>query len=65
MKVTVNGQDVNVSVHTLANLMLEMNLPQQGVAIAVDGEIVPKGLWTTFELHEASKIEIVTAAAGG
>ena len=65
MQLTVNGIEVSIHASTLSGLIIEMSLPRHGVAIAVNNEIVPKSLWESYLLKEASKIEVVTAAAGG
>jgi sulfur carrier protein len=36
-----------------------------GIAVAVDGEIVPRSKWSQISLIDALEIDIVTAAAGG
>ncbi len=37
----------------------------RGVAVAVNGEVVPKGRWASTPLVHGDRVEIVTAAAGG
>ena len=37
----------------------------RGLAVAVDGEVVPRGQWDAMELHEGQRIEIVQAVQGG
>ena len=36
-----------------------------GVALAVDGAVVPRGTWASTPLREGSAVEIVTAVQGG
>jgi sulfur carrier protein len=36
-----------------------------GVAVAVDGEVVPRSAWTDFALGEESRVEVLTAMQGG
>lgn len=38
---------------------------ERGVAVAIDGEVVPGDRWPDTELGEGSRVEIVRAAAGG
>jgi sulfur carrier protein len=38
---------------------------RRGVAVAVDGEVVPRSAWTQTTLREGQKIEIVGAIQGG
>ena len=37
----------------------------RGVAVAVDGEVVPRGAWDRVELREGQRVEIVQAVQGG
>ena len=37
----------------------------RGVAVAVDGEVVPRGAWARTELREGQEVEIVRAVQGG
>jgi sulfur carrier protein len=52
------GATVDVAVKTTG-------APDRGVAVAVDGEVVPRGEWTTTELHEDQKVEVLQAVQGG
>jgi sulfur carrier protein len=36
-----------------------------GVAVAVDGEVVPRTHWAAYALHEGARIEALTAMQGG
>jgi sulfur carrier protein len=37
----------------------------KGVAVALDGEVVPRGAWQGTELHEGQAVEVVAAIQGG
>jgi len=37
----------------------------RGVAVAVDGEVVPRSRWEQFSLAEGQALEIVVAVQGG
>lgn len=37
----------------------------RGVAVAVDGEVVPRGAWTRVELEEGQRVEVLQAVQGG
>jgi sulfur carrier protein len=37
----------------------------RGVAVAVDGEVVPRGQWGAFELHDGQHVEVLKAVQGG
>jgi sulfur carrier protein len=37
----------------------------RGVAVAVDGEVVPRAAWQTYALAEGARVEVLTAMQGG
>jgi sulfur carrier protein len=37
----------------------------RGVAVALDGEVVPRGQWQRTELTDGARVEIVVAVQGG
>ena len=37
----------------------------RGVAVAVDGEVVPRARWQSFALPEHARVEVLTAMQGG
>lgn len=37
----------------------------RGVAVAVDGEVVPQGAWASTSLSEGQQIEVLHAVQGG
>ncbi len=75
MLVSVNGRPREVpagatvaSVIALGDLapgLLEAGSPPRGVAVAVDGEVVPRRRWTSLELREGDGVEVLAAIAGG
>jgi sulfur carrier protein len=70
MKLSVNGQERDVAVRTLAELWqieageLDVDSPQ-GIAIAVNGEVAPRAEWEATRLSDGDRIEIVRAMRGG
>ena len=66
MNLTVNDQPVSTDTTTLAGLLEETlgSLPDAGVAVAVDGDVVPRSHWDR-ELTEGLTIDILTAVQGG
>ena len=47
----------------LARLGLEGDA--RGVAVAVDGEVVPRARWASHPLAEGARVEVLTAMQGG
>ncbi|MGN6373631.1 MAG: sulfur carrier protein ThiS [Solirubrobacteraceae bacterium] len=37
----------------------------RGVAVAVDGEVVPRAEWTRLKIPEGARVEVLTAMQGG
>lgn len=37
----------------------------KGVAVAVDGEVVPRTHWEAYALHDGARVEALTAMQGG
>ena len=42
-----------------------LGLPRSGVAVAVDGEVVPKVRWAEAVLADGARVEVLTAVQGG
>jgi len=63
--VAFNGDRITSSALNIAEFVLEHSLPQAGMAVAVNGSVVPKSEWSMTLLRSNDRIEIVTAAAGG
>ncbi|MEJ5997924.1 sulfur carrier protein ThiS [Corynebacterium sp. H130] len=60
----VNGTHYEAAAdETIADLVMEMIGRVEGVAVAVDGAVVPRSTWADTPV--AGTIEIVTAAQGG
>jgi sulfur carrier protein len=38
---------------------------QRGVAVALDGVVVPRGRWPQTPLHDGDRVEVVAAIQGG
>jgi len=66
MTVTINGtpRDLPSGV-TLADVVGQLTRHPQGVAAAVNGEVVPRRVWTDTPLADRDEVEVVTAVQGG
>ena len=63
--VTVNGEDlVFESQLTIRDLLARLDLPEKGIAIAVDGAVYPRGRWDE-PVQRGWTIEVLTAVQGG
>lgn len=45
--------------------LLELGPDARGVAVAVDGEVVPRAGWATFAVPEGARVEVLIAMQGG
>ena len=53
MNVLVNGKPTELEAGaTVAAVLESLELPDRGVAVAVDAEVVPRGEWPEHELNE-------------
>ena len=66
MDIKVNGEVVSLNEgNMLSDLAVQLNLPKNGVAVAVNQEMVPRENWNGFSLKENDEIIIITAVCGG
>jgi sulfur carrier protein len=66
--ISLNGQQSDVRAgETVAAALARLNLTldARGVAVAVDGEVVPRAQWESFALAEHARVEVLTAMQGG
>jgi sulfur carrier protein len=66
--ILLNGKSADVQPgETLAGVLAGLGLDVQarGVAVAVDGEVVPRAGWETYALAEHARVEVLTAMQGG
>jgi sulfur carrier protein len=66
--IVLNGESYDVRAgETLADVLERLGLAVQmrGVAVAVDGEVVPRACWEVFALAEDARVEVLTAMQGG
>jgi sulfur carrier protein len=65
--IRVNGQDEPLGVSTLAALLDEkaVDTGQRGIAVALNGAIVPRAAWPETPLRPGDSVEIVRALRGG
>jgi sulfur carrier protein len=65
--IRINGQDEVLSVQTLAALLEEkaVDVAQRGIAVALNGSVVPRSAWAATALKAGDSVEIVRARQGG
>jgi sulfur carrier protein len=62
--IVVNGQP-RPRAHSVGALLGELGVGSRGVAVAVDGEVVPRSEWDARELPDGARVEVVGAIQGG
>ena len=68
MTITVNGQERPATAGLLLGALVEDvcgGPTERGVAVAVNGSVVPRSSWTGTALSAGDRVEILTAAQGG
>jgi sulfur carrier protein len=65
--IRVNGETEPLAAATLAALLAEkaVDTEQKGVAVALNGAVVPRAAWPATVLKPGDSIEIVRARQGG
>ena len=68
MHVTLNGSERTLAESATvadAAALVGVRPGEPGVAVALEGRVVPGGHWTATRVHEGARVEVVRAAAGG
>lgn len=66
MKVWVNNKEVEVApFSTLDQLAVSLEIPERGIAVAVNNQMIPRAGWNKHILQENDRIVIIKAACGG
>ncbi len=65
MRVTVNGEQREVSSVSIDALLRELDYEGTHFAIAVNFDVLPKSQWAATALKSGDEIEIITPRQGG
>ena len=68
MKVTLNGRSREISEGaTIADLVREAGAADdgRGVAVALEGEVVPRRVWAETRVTDGQSVEVLEARQGG
>ena len=66
MRVTVNGAATELAAGiSVAELVDELAAERRRVAVARNGEVVPRSEWHETQLADGDHIEVLAAVAGG
>jgi sulfur carrier protein len=63
----VNGEPRDRGGATVAELLVELGVEPEarGVAVAVDGEVIPRASWGELRINEGQRVEALSAMQGG
>lgn len=66
MKIIVNNKEVDlIQGNTITDLARQLELPLQGVAIALHNRMIPRAQWEEQMLQPGDSLVIIKAACGG
>lgn len=66
MQVWINGKPGELADDArLPDALTLLGVPQTGVAVAVDGAVVPRAAWPDTVLADGARVEVLTAVQGG
>jgi len=66
MELMVNGAPTTAPAGaTLAEVVQTVTDHDRGVAVAVNGEVVPRSGWSAEQLCDGDRVEVLIAAQGG
>ncbi|MEI8396743.1 MAG: sulfur carrier protein ThiS [Rhodospirillaceae bacterium] len=67
LTVRLNGKSETIEAATVTELLMATGVDpaRRGVAVAVNGEVVPRKSWPEFRLNPGADIEIVRPLQGG
>ena len=68
MRIVLNGEPHELGEHaSVRDAIVAAGTPGEarGVAVAIDGEVVPRGRWDQTALADGARVEVVQAVQGG
>jgi sulfur carrier protein len=68
LKIILNGNSSEVrGGESVLAAIEQLGLPSdaRGVAVAVDGEVIPRARWEDVRLSEGARVEVLSAMQGG
>jgi thiazole synthase len=66
MKLIINGEDREFSsISTLSDLLVQLGMKPDRVAVELNRELAPRDRWSSTQLCDGDKLEIVHFVGGG
>lgn len=65
MKVQVNNKEVETQAKNITALLQQLSLPEQGIAVAINNQMLPREQWADYVLKEGAQLIVIKAVCGG
>jgi sulfur carrier protein len=65
MKLVINGEEKEITAATLADLVEQLGIKPDRVAVELNYDIIPRDKWAATNLSDGDKLEIVQFVGGG
>jgi len=66
IKITINSQTKTILEDTSVTILLtQIKQPENGIAVAINNQVIPKAIWPEHQLKTDDKILIIKATQGG
>ena len=66
MQIIVNNKAMEMAEgSTLSTLAEALRLPEKGVAVSVNNQMIPREEWSATSLQEGAQVVVIKAACGG
>lgn len=66
LSIRLNGETQSIPPGTIADLLVRQGVPRRrGVAVAVNGQVVPASAWDDHQIAPGDDVEIVKPIGGG
>ena len=67
MNIRLNGKQIEIHADAVSDVLAHVGVPvgHRGVAVAVNGSVVPRSTWTTAPVNPGDEVEVIGAAQGG
>jgi len=67
VRIRVNGEERRLEAATVADMLSALGVPAErpGIAVAINGTLVPRATWQAAPIADADAVEVVTARMGG
>jgi sulfur carrier protein len=64
--ISVNGEERSLDGPVSVDRLLDaLGMERRGLAVAVNGEVVPRSTWVGHDVVDGDQVEILTIAQGG